>query len=113
MPRAMDAKDDRAGAALTDAAWSDVLIAVDRTYAELIEHQERLEAQNRELEALRQFLSSVITSVSDVLIVLDRDGRVDEVNASTCVCTGLPVAAWSAGAWRIWCAKRIARVFRP
>ncbi|GLK63804.1 MULTISPECIES: PAS domain-containing sensor histidine kinase [Paracoccus] len=93
MPRAMDAKDDRAGAALTDAAWSDVLIAVDRTYAELIEHQERLEAQNRELEALRQFLSSVITSVSDVLIVLDRDGRVDEVNASTCVCTGLPVAA--------------------
>ena len=38
MPRAMDAKDDRAGAALTDAAWSDVLIAVDRTYAELIEH---------------------------------------------------------------------------
>ena len=80
------------GAPLMDTAWADVLSAVDRTYAELVAHQERLEAQNHELDALRQFLASVLASVSDVLIVLDRAGRVEEVNASAGACLGQPAA---------------------
>lgn len=67
---------------LTDAVWLDVLSAVDRTYADLVDYQERLESQNTELEALRAFLGSVLASVSDVLIVAGRDGRVEEMSAS-------------------------------
>lgn len=81
------------GAALGDAAWTDVLAAVDRTYAELVAHQEALEIRNRELDSLRQFLASVLGSVSDVLIVLDRAGRVEEANASASLCTGQPAQA--------------------
>jgi two-component system sensor histidine kinase HupT/HoxJ len=78
---------------MSEAAWFDVLSAVDRTYAELVAHQERLEHQNRELDDLRQFLASVFLSVSDVLIVLDREGRVQEVNSSVTACTGLAAPA--------------------
>lgn len=78
---------------LTDAAWTEVLSAVDRTYAELVAHQEQLERQNRELEDLRQFQASVFASVSDVLIVLDRLGVVQEVNRSVTDGMGTPAAA--------------------
>lgn len=78
---------------LSDAAWAEVLSAVDRTYAELVAHQEQLERQNRELEELRQFQASVFASVSDVLIVLDRLGVVQEVNRSVTEGMGAPASA--------------------
>lgn len=71
-------------AELTDAVWMDVLTAVDRTYADLVDYQERLERQNAELEILRSFLASVLASVSDILIVVSRAGLVEEVSASVC-----------------------------
>ncbi|MDF2235651.1 ATP-binding protein [Albimonas sp. CAU 1670] len=72
-----------AGAAgLTDAAWMDVLQAVDRTYAELVDYQEQLERQNAEMAMLRRFMESVLGSVSDALIVVDREGRVEEASRS-------------------------------
>lgn len=43
-----------------EEAWSDVLSAVDRTYAELVDYQEQLEARNTELMQLRAFLSATI-----------------------------------------------------
>ncbi|GAB4271964.1 MAG: histidine kinase dimerization/phospho-acceptor domain-containing protein [Pararhodobacter sp.] len=69
---------------LTDAAWMDVLQAVDRTYAELVAYQERLEAKNHELDALRRFMASVLQSVSDVLMVVDRRQRLQEASLSLC-----------------------------
>jgi two-component system sensor histidine kinase HupT/HoxJ len=66
----------------SDAVWLDVLSAVDRTYADLVDYQERLESQNTELELLRSFLGSILSSVSDVLIVVDRAGRIEEMSAS-------------------------------
>lgn len=66
----------------SDGAWMDVLQAVDKTYAELISYQDQLEAQNRELEGLRVFLASVLMSVSDALIVIGRDGTVEEASQS-------------------------------
>ncbi|WP_238365328.1 sensor histidine kinase [Mesobacterium pallidum] len=66
----------------SDDAWGDVLTAVDRTYAELVEYQERLERQNEELRAARRFIDSVLDSVSDVMVVVGRDGAVEEVSAS-------------------------------
>ena len=65
-----------------DQAWSDVIAAMDRNYAELVEYQERLEAQNSELLSMRGFLESVLASVSDVLIVASRLGQVEQVSAS-------------------------------
>ena len=65
-----------------EAAWEDVLKAVDRTYAELVDYQEQLETRNADLRILRQFLESIMGSVSDYLIVADRDGCLMEVSAS-------------------------------
>jgi len=62
---------DRTGT-FSDAAWSDVISAVDRTYSELVAYQEQLEAQNTELDELRRFMASVLSSVSDLLVVVDQ-----------------------------------------
>lgn len=72
----------------SDDAWLDVLSAVDRTYADLIEYQERLERQNAELQAMRGFLTSILGSVSDVLIVVARSGEVEQVSQSLADLTG-------------------------
>ena len=58
--------------ALDDQTWRDVVAAMDRTYSELVDYQERLEAQNRELDEMRQFMASVLSSISELLIVVDR-----------------------------------------
>lgn len=55
-----------------DQTWRDVVAAMDRTYSELVDYQERLEAQNRELDEMRQFMASVLSSISEMLIVVDR-----------------------------------------
>lgn len=65
-----------------DEAWTNVLAAVDRTYAELIAHQEKLEQQSEQLHELRRFIGSVMGSVSEIMAILDRDGRIEEVSAS-------------------------------
>ena len=75
----------------SDDAWLDVLSAVDRTYAELIEYQERLEQQNSELKAMRGFLTAILGSVSDVLIVVARTGEVEQVSQSLANLTGRPI----------------------
>jgi two-component system, NtrC family, sensor histidine kinase HupT/HoxJ len=72
-----------------ESAWAEVLSAVDRTYADLVDYQERLERQNAELEDLRRFLASVLGSVSDVMLVLARTGAVLDVNAALVVRSGL------------------------
>ncbi|TCO70544.1 sensor histidine kinase [Rhodovulum euryhalinum] len=102
----------------SDSVWAEVLAAVDRTYADLVVHQERLEQKNAELETLRSFLASILASVSDVLIVVARDGRVEEVSASFpaagCApretCTGRPVAALFCAGDRARLAEAMARV---
>ncbi|SMX30689.1 sensor histidine kinase [Actibacterium lipolyticum] len=76
--------------AIDNAVWLDVLQAVDRTYAELVDYQERLEKQNEELRALRQFLGSVLASISDILVVVDRSGTIEEASASVETMLGRP-----------------------
>ena len=79
-PRVTDSPGDQT--AMTDEAWQSVLRAVDQTYSELVAHQERLEDQNAELSAAKRLIESVMASVSDILIVIDRDGTVAEASAS-------------------------------
>jgi two-component system, NtrC family, sensor histidine kinase HupT/HoxJ len=68
----------RSALAFSDDAWVEVLSAVDRTYADLVGHQERLERQNAELQDMRTFLTAILSSVSDVLIVANRTGRIEQ-----------------------------------
>ena len=72
----------------SDDAWGEVLSAMDRTYADLVDYQERLERQNAELMEMRGFLTAILSSVSDVLIVADRAGRIAQVSRSVVALTG-------------------------
>lgn len=74
-------------------AWVEVLEAVDKTYAELVKYQEQLETRNSELLLLRSFLSSVMASISDFLVVTGKDCRITDASASFCAAVGLKVDA--------------------
>lgn len=76
------------GGTLTQAVWADVLNAVDSSYSELVAHQRMLEERNRELLALRRSMESVLDSATDVLVVMDREGRVETASASLAALTG-------------------------
>lgn len=65
-----------------DQVWAEVIAAMDRTYAELVSYQEQLESRNAELQSMRDFLESVLASVSDILIVTSRNGQIEQVSAS-------------------------------
>lgn len=67
---------------IDEQAWSDVLQAMDRTYAELVDYQEQLEVRNAELTNLRHFLASIMSSISDFLVVSDREGRIANASLS-------------------------------
>ena len=84
-----DQTDIKADPGIGDQAWSSVLQAMDRTYAELVDYQEELEARNAELTNLRHFLASIMTSISDFLIVADKGGRIEDASASFCHLLGL------------------------
>jgi two-component system sensor histidine kinase HupT/HoxJ len=75
-----------------DQTWVDVLRAMDRTYAELVDYQEQLESRNAELTNLRHFLSSIMVSISDYLVVADKHGTIADASASFCTLVGIEVA---------------------
>jgi len=63
-----------------DAAWIDVIRKMDETYADLVRYQVELEEKNSSLETAQQFIASVLSSMTDVLIVCDAHGRIQQVN---------------------------------
>ena len=71
----MELDDDR------EAAWLEVIQKVDEVYSDLIRYEADLERKNSELEEAQAFISSVIASVSDILIVCD-DGARDSAGQS-------------------------------
>lgn len=77
------------GAAETgEAAWIDVIQKMDQVYADLVRSQTQLETQNARLEEAQAFIGSVLTAMTDVLIVSDLDGRIQQVNAALETLTG-------------------------
>ena len=86
-----DGRFDDLMSGIRDQTWSDVLQAMDRTYAELVDYQEQLEARNAELVNLRRFLASIMTSISDYLVVAGKDGRIADASASFCRVLDVPV----------------------
>lgn len=65
-----------------EGAWIEVIRKMDEVYADLLHYEEDLEKKNAELEEAQAFISSVIGSVSDVLIVCDSAGLVQQVNSA-------------------------------
>jgi len=60
--------------------WADVIAKMDAVYSDLLRYESDLEAKNAELEAAEGFISSVIASVSDILVVVAEGGEVIQAN---------------------------------
>ncbi|WP_426416020.1 sensor histidine kinase [Aestuariirhabdus sp. LZHN29] len=81
-----------AGPASEDA-WLEVIEKMEQVYSQLISHQVELEQKNAELESAYQFISSVQTAMTDVLIVCDEELRIRQVNPALLKMTGLAEAS--------------------
>ena len=60
--------------------WIDVIRKMDEVYSDLLQYEVALEEKNAKLEETQKFIFSVLTSMSDVLVVCDRHGNIQEVN---------------------------------
>jgi two-component system sensor histidine kinase HupT/HoxJ len=65
-----------------EQAWIEVIQKMDEVYNDLLQYEVALEEKNAALEESHQFIESVLASMSDILIVCDRNGGIEEVNAS-------------------------------
>lgn len=72
----------------SESAWIDVVRSMDEVYNELLQYEVVLEHKNSELEESQQFIFSILTSMSDLLVVCDRNGVIEEVNQSLLAFTG-------------------------
>ena len=72
---------------LQETAWFEVVRKMEEVYSDLLRNQVDLEEKNAALEEAQRFIESVLGSMSDVLIVCDRNGRVQQVNAAACAQT--------------------------
>jgi len=66
--------------AITEESWIDVIHKMDSVYANLVDYQVELEEKNTELEEAHHFINSVLSSMTDVLIVCDTQNRIQRVN---------------------------------
>jgi two-component system sensor histidine kinase HupT/HoxJ len=66
-----------------EGAWIEVIRKMDEVYADLLRYEVDLEQKNAALEQAQSFISSVIESVSDILIVCDPNGVIQQVNPAT------------------------------
>ncbi|MCK6390089.1 MAG: ATP-binding protein [Azonexus sp.] len=75
-------------AATGEQAWIEVIQKMDEVYNDLLQYEVALEEKNKALEESHQFIESVLASMSDILIVCDRHGGIEEVNPSLCHFSG-------------------------
>ena len=82
-----------AGASAEDGIWIDVIRKMDEVYNDLLQYEVALEEKNATLEDTQQFISSVLTSMSDLLIVCSRAGVIESVNEALASLLGIDAAA--------------------
>ncbi len=68
--------------------WIDVIRKMDEVYSDLLQYEVALEEKNATLEQTQQFIFSVLTSMSDILVVCDRRGEIQQVNHALVELTG-------------------------
>ena len=71
-----------------ESTWLDVIRKMDEVYSQLVLDEIQLEQKNSELEQSQQFIFSVLSAMSDVLLVCDEHGRIEETNAALCELVG-------------------------
>jgi len=76
------------GSTLGEHAWVEVIGKMDEVYRDLLNYEVALEQNNAALQESQLFISSVLSSMSDVLVVCDPAGVVEEINASLLKLTG-------------------------
>ncbi len=67
---------------LDESMWLDVIHKMDEVYSQLVADEIELEKKNEELEQSQRFIFSILSAMSDVLLVCDADGRIEEANAA-------------------------------
>lgn len=77
---AIPAPDSLYNPGMEDTAWVEVINRMDEVYTDLVESQITLEQQHAALEEAQYFIDSVLKSMSDVLIVCDINGHIQQVN---------------------------------
>ncbi|MBI5260608.1 MAG: PAS domain-containing protein [Bradyrhizobium sp.] len=65
-----------------EGAWIEVIRKMDEVYSDLLRYEVDLERKNAELEDAQAFVTNVIESVSDILVVCDARGLVQQVNSA-------------------------------
>lgn len=76
---------NRGSIAFDDAqedAWIEVIRKMDEVYSDLLRYEVDLESKNAELEEAQAFVTNVIESVSDILVVCDAGGLIQQVNSA-------------------------------
>lgn len=74
--------------AVEEHVWIDVIQKMDEVYSDLLQYEVALEEKNAALEESQQFILSVLTSMSDILLVCNRGGILEDVNQSLQQFTG-------------------------
>lgn len=74
---------------IDEAMWMDVIQKMDEVYSQLVNDEIVLEEKNRQLESSQQFIFSVLSSMSDVLVACNRGGDIEETNTALRELTGL------------------------
>ncbi|MGQ0682317.1 sensor histidine kinase [Bradyrhizobium sp.] len=65
-----------------EGAWIEVIRKMDEVYSDLLRYEVDLEHKNAELEEAQAFVTNVIESVSDILVVCDAKGVVQQANSA-------------------------------
>lgn len=65
-----------------EGAWIEVIRKMDEVYSDLLRYEVDLEHKNAELEEAQAFVTNVIESVSDILVVCDAKGLVQQANSA-------------------------------
>lgn len=75
-------------ASAQETAWIEVIRKMEEVYSDLIQYEVELEEKNTALEEAQRFINSVLSAVSDILIVCDQRGRIQQVNLAFLRLTG-------------------------
>ena len=71
-----------------ETAWIDVIRKMEAVYTDLVSSQVEVEEKNAALESAQRFIRSVLSGMTDVLIVCDMRGGIEQVNAAVRDLTG-------------------------
>ncbi len=73
---------------LQETAWIEVIRKMEEVYSDLIRYEVDLESKNDALEQAHRFIGSVLSSMSDVLLVCDGKCQIQQVNQALLDLTG-------------------------